>query len=162
MEKTMSKCLCCDWSRKTSSLYSIAHTLRYPLRSLCMHLSSWTWLSHLCDIERFHSRGQHLCQFIGTKESFYVRKEFNSHRVVLVHQHGRRFIVLEHLYGCRAVMWKRSIDHHRKYHNIPQCSFFVTPKFCISNVFSFFWSHFNSKEKMKTMFMQNFEVINKE
>ena len=28
----------------------------------------------------FHSRGQHLCKFIGTKESVYIRKEFNSHR----------------------------------------------------------------------------------
>ena len=27
------------------------------------------------------------------KKGFYIRKEFNSHRVVLVHQHGRRFIV---------------------------------------------------------------------
>ena len=44
-------------------------------------------------IECFHSRGQHLCKFIGTKESVYIRKEFNSQRTGLVHQHGRRFIV---------------------------------------------------------------------
>ena len=31
----------------------------------------------------FHSRGQHLCKFIGTKESLYIRKEFNSHRTGL-------------------------------------------------------------------------------
>ena len=49
-------------------------------------------------IERFHSRVQHLCKFIGTKESVYIRKEFNSHRIGLVHQ-----------YGHRDVMWKRSI-----------------------------------------------------
>ena len=55
-------------------------------------------------IERFQSRGQHLCQFIGTKESIYMWKEFNSHRIFLVHQHGRRFIVLEHQYGRRDVM----------------------------------------------------------
>ena len=30
------------------------------------------------EIDRFHSRGQHLCKFIGTKESVYIRKEFNS------------------------------------------------------------------------------------
>ena len=30
----------------------------------------------------------------GTKESIYIRKEFNSHRIGLGHQHGRRFIVL--------------------------------------------------------------------
>ena len=29
---------------------------------------------------------------LGTKGSFYIRKEFNSNRVVLVQQHGRRFI----------------------------------------------------------------------
>ena len=55
-------------------------------------------------IERFHSRGQHLCKFIRTKESVYIRKEFNSHRTCLGHQHGRRFIVLEHQYGRRDVM----------------------------------------------------------
>ena len=50
-------------------------------------------------IERFHSRGQYLCKFIGTKESVYIRKEFNSHKIGLGHQYGRR-----------DVMWKHSID----------------------------------------------------
>ena len=60
-------------------------------------------------IECFHSRGQHLCKFIGTKESVCVRKEFNSQRSGLGQQHGRRFIVLGHQYGRRDVMWKHSI-----------------------------------------------------
>ena len=55
-------------------------------------------------IEGFHSRDQHICKFIGTKESVYIRKEFNSHRTGLGHQHGRRFIVLGHQYGRRDVM----------------------------------------------------------
>ena len=38
-----------------------------------------------------------------------MRKEFNSQRIFFVHQHARRFIVLEHQYGGRDVMWKRSI-----------------------------------------------------
>ena len=38
-----------------------------------------------------------------------MRKEFNSQRIFLVHQHGCRFIVLQHQYGRREVMWKRSI-----------------------------------------------------
>ena len=50
-----------------------------------------------------YSRGQHICKCIGTKESVCIRKEFNSHRIVLVHQNGRRFIVLEHKYGHRDV-----------------------------------------------------------
>ena len=43
--------------------------------------------------ERFHSRGQQLCKFIGTKEGVCIRKEFKSHRIGLGHQHGRLFIV---------------------------------------------------------------------
>ena len=39
-----------------------------------------------------------------------MRKELNSQRIFLVHQHGRRFIVLEHQYGRRDVMWKRFVD----------------------------------------------------
>ena len=60
-------------------------------------------------IECFHSRGQHLSKFIGTKESVCIRKEFNSQRIGLGHQHGRRFIILGHRYGRRDVMWKHSI-----------------------------------------------------
>ena len=63
-------------------------------------------------IECFHSRGQHLCKFIATKGSVCIRNEFNSHRIGLGHQHGRRLIVLGHQYGRRDVMWKHSIVHH--------------------------------------------------
>ena len=54
--------------------------------------------------QRFRSRGQRLCIFIGTKESVFIRKEFNSHRIGLGHQRGRRFIVLEFQNGRRDVM----------------------------------------------------------
>ena len=64
-------------------------------------------------IKRFHSRDQHLCKLMGTKESVCIRKEFNSHGTGLEHQHGRRFIVLEHQYGGRDVMWKRSVERFR-------------------------------------------------
>ena len=37
-------------------------------------------------------------------------KDFNSQRIFWLHQHGRHFIVLEHQYDRRDVMWKRSID----------------------------------------------------
>ena len=49
--------------------------------------------SKFLNIERFHSRGQHLWKFTGTKGSVCIRKEFNSHRICFEHQHGRRFIV---------------------------------------------------------------------
>ena len=55
-------------------------------------------------IECFHSRGQQPCKFIGTKECFYIRKEFNSHGIGLGHQHGRRFIVLVHQYSRRFIV----------------------------------------------------------
>ena len=45
-----------------------------------------------------------VCKFIRTKESVYIRKEFNSHRTASEHQHGRHFIVLEHQYGRCDVM----------------------------------------------------------
>ena len=41
----------------------------------------------------FHSRGLHLCKFIETKESVCIRKEFNSHRICLGHQYGRRDVM---------------------------------------------------------------------
>ena len=106
----------------------------FPIRSIAIGLGSviiwtataqnWNTTSRLhtgpCAIDRFHSRGQHLCKFIGTKESVYIRKEFNSHRIGLGHQHGCRFIVLEHQHGRRDVMWKRSIVRERGLvHSVP-------------------------------------------
>ena len=57
----------------------------------------------------FRARGQHLGRLIRTKESVYIWKEFNSHRIGLEHQQGRRVFLLEHQYGLRDVMWKRCI-----------------------------------------------------
>ena len=61
----------------------------------------------------FYSRGQHLCEFIETKEGVSITKELNSHKIFLEnqrHQHGRRSIVLGHQYGRHGVMWRRSMD----------------------------------------------------
>ena len=58
-------------------------------------------LHALFDMECFHSRGQYLCKFIDSKESVCIRKEFNSHRIGLGHQHGRRFIVWHILHYCK-------------------------------------------------------------
>ena len=65
-------------------------------------------------IECSQSRGQHLCKFIGTKESVSIRKEFNSHRTGLGHQHGRRFIVLGHQYGRLDVLRKHPQLKHQR------------------------------------------------
>ena len=53
-------------------------------------------------------------KFIGTKESVYIRKEFNSHRIVLGHRHGHRFSVLGHKYGDHDVTWKHTICAQKK------------------------------------------------
>ena len=67
------------------------------------------WFHENCSIERFHSYGQHLCKFDGTKESVCIRQEFNSQRIGLEHQQGCHFIVLEHQYGHCDIVWKHSI-----------------------------------------------------
>ena len=76
-------------------------------------------------IERFHSRGHLLCKFIGTKESVCVTKEFNSHRVVLVHQHGRRFIVLKHQ-KHKNIKTRNGVSEHQDFkifwENMPPAS----------------------------------------
>ena len=46
------------------------------------------------------------------KENAFIRKEFNSHRIGLGHQHARRFIVLKHQYSCRDVKWKTLYNHY--------------------------------------------------
>ena len=69
----------------------------------------------------------HLCKFIGTKERVSTRKEFNSKRTSLEHQHGRRLIVLGHQYGRRDVMWKHSIAHFELPVLLSDC-FTVVPK----------------------------------
>ena len=45
-----------------------------------------------------------LSSTVACLDIIYIRKEFNSHRIGFGHQHGRRFIVLGHQYGCRDVM----------------------------------------------------------
>ena len=58
--------------------------------------------------------------------------------------------------------WLAEIDHSRNtvtYHNA-LC--FVTPKICISIVFSFSWELKWPQEKLKTMLIQNFGVTSKE
>ena len=78
----------------------LASCCRSLTKSLpCMSISHW-FANEKIYIERFHLRGQHLCQFIGTKRKrVYIRKEFNSYKIGLEHKHGCRFIVLEHHRG---------------------------------------------------------------
>ena len=84
-------------------------------QSLASRLSSpWYWSirkrgckkahTTIVFIKRFHSRTQHLY-----KRGVYLIKDFNPYRIFLRHQHGHRFIVLEHQYGRHDVMRKHSV-----------------------------------------------------
>ena len=44
-------------------------------------------------IEHFHLCGPHLCKFILTRESIYVRNKSNFHRIGFQHQHNHYLIV---------------------------------------------------------------------
>ena len=106
---TINHQLCTFLRDKTTSLPCPSHTLcisqEHTMRRRA--LGNIQELYNSCTIsliECFHPRGQHLCKFIGTKESVCIRKEFNSQRIGLGHQHGRHFIVLGHQYGRRDVM----------------------------------------------------------
>jgi len=64
-------------------------------------------------IECFHSRGQHLCKFTGTKESVCIRKEFNSQRTGLGHQHGGRFMDnMAAVTSCENTLYRNALDLH--------------------------------------------------
>ena len=98
-------------NKKQSALFSFPFVLELRVRlTFTVSIVTSPRYSMIYTIERFHSRGQQLCKFNGTKESVCIRKEFNSHRTSLEHQDGRRFIVLGHQYGRRDVMWKHSIN----------------------------------------------------
>ena len=45
-------------------------------------------------------------------------KEFDFHRIGLGrHQHGRRFIVLDHQYGCRDIMLNTPLEENCVHRN---------------------------------------------
>lgn len=50
-------------------------------------------------IKRFHSGGQQLGKSTGTKESFQMRKTFNSYVYTGLFPHGRHFVVLADVTG---------------------------------------------------------------
>ena len=91
--------------------------------------SGFVWNMLAFTYRVFYSRGQHLCEFIETKEGVSITKELNSHKICLKnqrHQHGRRFIVLGHQYGRHDVMWKHSILSD--YVGFPSLTYTITSK----------------------------------
>lgn len=59
-----------------------------------------------------HSLAQQPYKFIEKKESVYILKKtvkLPRHRIGLVHQYGRQFIVLKNQYGCYDLICVRSI-----------------------------------------------------
>ena len=69
---------------------------------------------------------------LWNKDDFNIKIEFNSQRTGLVHQHGRRFFILEHQYGRRDVTWKRSKEHiQAKTLLILECKTIISCQFVI-------------------------------
>ena len=95
----------CDWidqeglgKRRTATRQRTTHIVTRKLHAVnflsknsyvCLGLFSEETPCDSIPITRFHSRGQDLCNVIGTNESVCVRKELNPHRIGLGHQHGR-------------------------------------------------------------------------
>ena len=85
------------------------HRLAREHSSLLTQILIWHYYYYCqtkLSISCFHSRGLKLCKCVGTKEIFYMRKEFNPHRTFSVHQH---FIVL-----YINTIWKKENSNTRK------------------------------------------------
>ena len=86
------------------------HRLAREHPSLLIQILIWHYYNCYCQIKLsiscFHSRGLKLCKCVGTKEFFYMRKEFNPHMTFSVHQH---FIVL-----YINIIWKKENSNTRK------------------------------------------------
>ena len=88
----------------------------------------WSFRTSSESILCFHSRGLHLCKFIGTKESVYIGKEFNSHRTGLGHKYGRHDVMRKHTilcvqYSCEWSWSVLNLDVARKGRPQSDCSF---------------------------------------
>jgi len=85
-------------------------------------------------IECFHSRGQQLCKFIATKESVYVRKEFESHGICFEDQYVRRFIVLEHNMAA-VTSCEYALEHLQQHPRVIAHLALVHPMYIVSMKF---------------------------
>ena len=112
------------WLRKVAKIYWRLYGAGQVGWQVCAsHLTNVCKFSRLWGaIHCFHSRSQHLCKFIGTKESVQRKKrkrkkerkkafkrkrskEFNSHRTGLGHKHGRRVKIW--------LLWRHVKTHNR-------------------------------------------------
>ena len=91
------------------------HRLAREHSSLLTQILIWHYY-YYCQIKLsiscFHSCGLKRCKCVGTKEIFYMRKEFNPHRTFSVHQH---FIVL-----YINIIWKKENYNTRKLRKNPK------------------------------------------
>ena len=74
-------------------------------------------------VQRFHSIGQHTCKFMRTKISVYIGKYFNSHRIGLVHQHGRRVSLFWNTNMTAMTLYSLHVDLSKR------CLYFIAGNF---------------------------------
>ena len=80
----------------------LGYLLRNSTPFYCQLYLFYDVIKYLCvSCKKYDLRDQHLCKFIGTKESVYIRKEFNSHRTGLGHKHGHCDVMSKRSILCR-------------------------------------------------------------
>ena len=126
--KTFAFCVICLVSLAGNTVIGITivcktKTMRKPINYLIVNIAMSDLLfpifvilpeMQLRYLKSIHSHVQQPCKFIGTKENDYIRKELNFHCIGLVNQYTRRFLVLEHQYGCHYVICIRSIQRQKE------------------------------------------------
>ena len=102
----------------------------------------------------FHLRGQHLCKFIGTKESVCIRQGLNSHRISLGHQHRRREVMWKH---SIALLWKAQFISNGDLFTCEDNMLFSRVKISCFRAMIFHWCLYSKKSSYIKFFLKKLE-----
>ena len=102
------------------------------MNHICSLSSMFFFFLVYCGYSVFHWCGQHLCKFMGTKESVCIRKEFNSHGTGLGHQLGHRLTVFFYYYYSYQLNYDTTAEINHSLHN---CFLCCSPKLLFLMVF---------------------------
>ena len=125
---------------KSSMLIVVAHCgfcwfcviVASTMNHICSLSSMFFFFLVYCGYSVFHWCGQHLCKFMGTKESVCIRKEFNSHGTGLGHQLGHRLTVFFYYYYSYQLNYDTTAEINHSLHN---CFLCCSPKLLLLMVF---------------------------
>ena len=112
-------------------------------------------------VERFHSRDQCLCKFIGTEEGFNIRKMFDSHRIDPGHRDVDVLLFWDtkktDVTSCENALYATSTFPimHLICLSPPPPPLPPRKEICTTFAFHFSWILQPSQEKLKTLLMQH-------